>query len=110
MNVLMENFPEETRSASQSDRDFRPSPISPVRKLILISIALFGLTFLVFLPATRNEFVNFDDTVYVTENPHVQSGLTLANLKWAMTTGHGGNWHPLTWLSHMVDCQIYGSK
>jgi len=77
-------------------------------KTALISLLLFGLVFFVFLPATRNGFVNYDDTLYVTENPHVQSGPTWANLKWALTSSHALNWHPLTWLSHMTDCQLYG--
>jgi len=44
----------------------------------------------------------------VTENPVVQDGLTLAGLKWAFTTGRASNWHPLTWLSHMTDCSLFG--
>ena len=54
------------------------------------------------------DFVNFDDNVYVYENPHVMHGITSANVAWAMTTSHATNWHPLTWLSHMLDCQFYG--
>lgn len=84
--------------------------VSSRRKTFLICLLLFGLTFLVFLPATQNAFLNYDDNVYVTENPHVQSGPTWANLKWAFTTGHAANWHPLTWLSHMADCWFYGPK
>lgn len=84
--------------------------MSSGRKLFLIGLLLFGLVFLVFLPATRNGFSNYDDTLYVTENPRVQSGPTWANLKWGLTTGHAGNWHPLTWWSHMTDCRLYGAK
>jgi Tfp pilus assembly protein PilF len=78
--------------------------------VVLISLSLFALAFLVFFPVARNEFINYDDTVYVTENPHVQTGPTWANLQWALTSGHAGNWHPLTWLSHMIDCRLYGPK
>ncbi len=53
-------------------------------------------------------FVNFDDQVYVFENPHVTTGLSLANLQWALTTGEGANWHPLTWLSLMLDASLFG--
>jgi len=53
-------------------------------------------------------FVSFDDKPYVTENRQVQQGLTAKGLAWAFTTFHGANWHPLTWLSHMLDCQLYG--
>ncbi|HWW03274.1 MAG TPA: tetratricopeptide repeat protein [Candidatus Acidoferrum sp.] len=63
-----------------------------------------------FLPVTRNEFINFDDTVYVTENSHVQQGLTWANVRWALTTSAAANWHPLTWLSHMLDWEVFGPK
>ncbi len=63
-----------------------------------------------FLPATRNGFINFDDNVYVTENSHVQQGLTWANLGWALTTRSAANWHPLTWVSHMVDWELFGPK
>ena len=55
-----------------------------------------------------HEFVNYDDKDYITENQHVQAGLTLKSIAWAFTSTHAGNWHPLTWLSHMLDCQIYG--
>ncbi len=51
---------------------------------------------------------NFDDDEYVYDNPMVENGLTLAGIKWAFTTGHAGNWHPLTWISHMVDCELFG--
>ena len=53
-------------------------------------------------------FTNYDDNVYVTANPRVRSGLTLRGLAWALRTGYAGNWHPLTWLSHMLDCQLFG--
>jgi tetratricopeptide (TPR) repeat protein len=53
-------------------------------------------------------FIHFDDNRYVTENAQVQAGLTLAGLEWAFTTLHAANWHPLTWLSHMLDVQVFG--
>jgi tetratricopeptide (TPR) repeat protein len=77
------------------------------------------LWFCVFLVATtlavygqvRNyDFVNYDDAVYVTANPHVQAGLTPAGLAWAFTSGAGANWLPLTWISHMLDCQLFGLR
>ena len=54
------------------------------------------------------DFVTYDDPDYVTANPHVQAGLTFAGAAWAFTTGFAGNWFPLTWLSHMLDCQLFG--
>ena len=62
----------------------------------------------VFGQTVRHEFVNFDDDRYVYDNPQVSSGLTLHGVAWAMTHSHVGNWHPLTSISHMLDCQFYG--
>ena len=78
------------------------------RPAALLGLLLFAVVFAVFLPAVRNDFVNYDDPVYVTENAHVRGGPTWANLKWALTTRHGGNFHPLTWLSHQIDWRLYG--
>ncbi len=66
------------------------------------------MVFAVFLPALRNGFVNYDDPTYVTENFHVLRGLSWDGIRWAFCTGYAANWHPLTWLSHMLDCQLYG--
>jgi protein O-mannosyl-transferase len=74
----------------------------------LIALLLALVTLAVYLPVARHGFLNYDDDEYVTENPVVQDGLTLAGLKWAFTTGCAGNWHPLTWISHMTDCTLFG--
>jgi Flp pilus assembly protein TadD len=74
----------------------------------LIALLLALVTLVVFLPVARNDFVNFDDDEYVYDNPMVENGLTLAGIKWAFTTGHASNWHPLTWISHMLDCELFG--
>src|SRR5262249_38130657 len=60
-----------------------------------------------FWPAIYNSFVDFDDPVYILENPHVQAGLNWWDIKWAFATGYAANWHPLTWLSHMLDFQVF---
>jgi tetratricopeptide (TPR) repeat protein len=73
-----------------------------------VCIFLAAITFAVFGQALRHEFVNFDDDRYVYENPVVQKGLTWEGFRWALTYGQIGHWHPLTWLSHMLDCQWYG--
>jgi hypothetical protein len=73
-----------------------------------ISLLLAAAVFLVFLPVLKCQFVNLDDPLYVTSNSNVQAGLTHAGLVWAFRTGDAGNWHPLTWISHMLDCQLYG--
>ena len=62
------------------------------------------------LPALQNGFVNYDDPAYVTANWQVQHGLSIANLEWAFTSTAEANWHPLTWLSHMTDVQLFGLR
>ncbi|MBI5631195.1 MAG: tetratricopeptide repeat protein [Elusimicrobia bacterium] len=73
-----------------------------------IVLALFGLCLALFHPVLGFGFVNFDDGLYVAQNPFTASGLTFSGLRWAFTRFHGGNWYPLTLLSHMWDVQIYG--
>ena len=74
----------------------------------LIGLLLALITLLAYLPVAHNGFINFDDQVYVTENRVVQNGLAWSGIKQAFTSGHASNWHPLTWLSHMLDCQLFG--
>ena len=71
--------------------------------LALAVIAVFGQT-------ARFDFVNFDDGTYIYKNRHVSGGLTGEGIAWAITAYRSGNWHPLTWLSHMLDCRLYGLK
>jgi Flp pilus assembly protein TadD len=73
-----------------------------------MGLLLALVTLLAYLPVTRDGFVNYDDQDYVTENSVVQKGLTWTGIKWAFTTSHASNWHPLTWLSHMADCELFG--
>lgn len=65
------------------------------------------ITLLAYLPTLQNGFVNFDDQQYVTRNPMVLPGLTWKGIWWAFGTGYASNWHPLTWLSHMLDCEVF---
>ena len=74
----------------------------------VMGLLLALVTLLVYLPACHYNFVNYDDSDYVTENQVVQNGLTWAGVEWAFTTWHASNWHPLTWLSHMLDCELFG--
>ena len=78
------------------------------RQEIIICIFLIVASLVVYWQITNHEFINYDDGIYVTENPHVQSGLTFKSIKWAFTTGRAANWHPVTWLSHMLDIELYG--
>ena len=79
------------------------------RTIALLAVLLAVGTTAVYAPAMRNGFVNLDDPDYVTRNPHVLGGLTWADIHWALGSNYpSSNWHPLTWLSHMADVQIYG--
>jgi len=74
----------------------------------LVCVLLVAATALTFSVVVRFDFVRFDDTKYVTKNPHVKAGLSAAGLRWAFGSTVASNWHPLTWLSHMLDVQLYG--
>jgi len=76
--------------------------------VVLIAIILAAGAFCAFLPVVKLDFTNYDDPDYLTENPAVKAGLTLRGLIWAFSSFHSGNWHPMTWLSHMLDCTIFG--
>ena len=73
----------------------------------LLAIGVIALAVLPYLQTLHHDFINYDDNLYVTENPHVLSGLTWHGIVWAFTTLRSGNWHPLTWLSHMLDVTIW---
>ncbi len=73
----------------------------------VLSLLLMVATVALYYPVHWHPFVNYDDTVYVTENVHVQAGLEWDTVKWAFTTFEQANWHPLTWLSHALDCQLF---
>ena len=74
----------------------------------LLGLLLFLLVVGVFLPALRHDFIYYDDPGFVMENPHVAGGLTWTNVKWAFLHAGFDYWRPLSWLSHMADCQIFG--
>ncbi len=76
----------------------------PRRLALLLALATFAL----YLPVAWFGFVVYDDGLYVTDQPIVQAGVTWAGVKWAFTTMAASNWHPLTWLSHMIDCGVFG--
>jgi protein O-mannosyl-transferase len=78
------------------------------RPATLIALLLGLLTFALYLPMVQNKFIVFDDEAYITQNPHVTSGLTWSGIVWAFKTDYQANWHPLTWISHMLDCELYG--
>src|SRR4029453_12580830 len=75
---------------------------------IVIYLLLVGISLAVFGRTIRHEFVNFDDDLYVYNIPAIQAGLTIKGVALAFISPHAGNWHPLTTISHMLDCQLYG--
>ncbi|MCJ7693526.1 MAG: tetratricopeptide repeat protein [Sedimentisphaerales bacterium] len=75
---------------------------------LAIAFLLILLTVIAFAPVWHNDFINYDDNLYVTQNPDVAGGLNPGSVVWAFTTSHVTNWHPLTWLSHQLDCELFG--
>jgi len=80
---------------------------SPAQYKLVLSLLLVVVTLALYNPVSRNGFVNFDDDRYVTENPQVLAGLRWSTVSWAFTSLEQANWHPLTWLSHALDCQLF---
>ncbi|HKU28283.1 MAG TPA: tetratricopeptide repeat protein [Candidatus Sulfotelmatobacter sp.] len=80
---------------------------SPEKRRFVVSLLLAVLGLAVYNPATRMGFVNFDDPGYITSNRNVQAGLSWETVKWAFSTTEQANWHPLTWMSHALDCQLF---
>ena len=82
------------------------------RRWLTVSVCIFlaAITGFVFGQTLRHDFINYDDPRYVYENPNITSGLSITGVVWAFTHIHSENWHPLTTISHMLDCQLYGLK
>jgi tetratricopeptide (TPR) repeat protein len=90
-------------------------PVKPVpvvaprsRTPLFLYLALFLVTIAVYSTVLQSDFVNFDDPDYVTANPHVRAGITADGIQWALTSTEVANWFPVTRLSHMLDCQLFG--
>ena len=83
---------------------------SPEKQRVVISLLLALLALVIYNPVTRMGFVNYDDPAYVTANRKVQNGLTWKTVRWAFLSTDAANWHPLTWLSHALDCQLFHLK
>jgi Flp pilus assembly protein TadD len=108
------------RSRSSNERALATPPIASgeaateqfhdLRRPLLLAVLLIGATLLVYAQAWRFGFVLIDDSTYVSENPHVQSGLSLPNVRWSFAPFHDGNWIPFTWLSLMLDTTVYGFR
>ena len=79
-----------------------------IRAELLICLLLVMTTFVVYWQVRNYTFVYIDDSEYVTENQHVQAGLSIESIIWAFSSEHAANWHPISWLSHMLDVELYG--
>jgi tetratricopeptide (TPR) repeat protein len=80
------------------------------KQVVFICVLLAFVTVGVYWPVAKQGFINFDDPDYVSSNPRAQAGLTMESIRWAFGSSYSSNWHPLTWLSHMLDCQLYDLK
>jgi protein O-mannosyl-transferase len=78
------------------------------QKRVWICLSLAVVTLALYAQVRQFDFIDLDDGEYIFENWHVISGLSVTNVVWAFTAGHASNWHPLTWMSHMLDCQVFG--
>jgi protein O-mannosyl-transferase len=82
--------------------------VSSRQRSVILSLLLVLITIGVYNGVSQNGFINLDDNVYLIQNEHVHAGLTLETVKWALTTYHADNWHPLTWMSHAFDWDLFG--
>jgi Flp pilus assembly protein TadD len=95
-----------TGTKSNDDRPGGSRSMLPV----VVMAAIAAATVAAYWPVAAHGFVSFDDNVYVSQNPDVLGGLSWQGVKWAFTAFHGCNWHPLTWLSHMLDISLFGPR
>jgi len=101
------------RKSTKADRGPAqlPSPKPAIsRGWIAVAACIALATFAVYARAIPHPFFELDDPFYVSKNPHVLGGISQWGVKWAFTTFKCCNWHPLTWLSHMLDCTLYGPR
>ena len=80
---------------------------SPEKRNVILCLLLVVATLALYNPVNRHPFVNYDDDRYVTENAHIHNGVNWDTITWAFSSTEQGNWHPLTWLSHALDYQLF---
>ena len=95
--------PQQERAPAASWRWFS----SPEQRTVVLCLLLAAATLIVYNPIINNGFINFDDPQYITYNPHVTGGLTWEDVRWSFSHFYLGNWHPLTWISHALDYQLF---
>jgi protein O-mannosyl-transferase len=108
MPVRHHSVPSHSRAAALSKATAHEQKRYSTRFVILVCIGLIAVTWLVFGQTIRYDFVNFDDDLYVYNAPVIKAGFTINGIVTAFTTPHARNWHPLTTVSHMLDCQVWG--
>src|SRR5262249_2053615 len=99
-------------SPPDQEVDARPDAVcvGGTARPLFVGLLLIAMTLRIYWPVVGFEFVNYDDQIYVTENDHVLKGISWDNVRWAFTNLEAGFWHPLTWLSYMLDCQLFGPR
>lgn len=106
-NKRVATIPEVRTTASTAELE----PVAAGRwSIVAIAAFLAVAVFYIFFQLRTHQFVNFDDPIYVSDNARVKAGLTADGVRWAMTAMDSGNWHPLTWLSYMLDAQLFGPR
>src|SRR5579872_2562513 len=97
----------ETETVAQRPKE-QHNFFSARNSALLVCVVLAVITAAIYWPVFGCDFVNFDDPVYVASNDHITHGISWSALRWCFQAGYVSNWHPLTWMSHLVDCQLYG--
>jgi protein O-mannosyl-transferase len=95
-------------TASDPPRELSTAQVDDTTSPWLLALLLVAITVFSYWPTFSNGFITYDDNGYVTENTHLQPGVTAANVSWAFRATIMANWHPLTWISHMMDVQFFG--
>ena len=105
----------QVRPGAPKIHQFMAAPVTPIQhapagkmRVFSISVLLSVLVLAVYSPVGRHPFIDYDDYLYIVNNAHVKSGLNWDTFKWSLTATEQSNWHPLTWLSHALDCQLFG--
>ena len=96
------------RKAVMADKRNHINSVFNLRRDGLVCLLLVASILVCYWQVADYDFISFDDSDYITENHHIRAGLTLESIKWSLSATHSANWHPLTWLSHMLDIQLFG--
>jgi len=109
--IALESASEVAIFLGSNEESGRPSLQRPSASrethIVTLCLLLVAATLAFYNPIIHNQFIDFDDSSYILKNSWVQGGLTWDTVKWSFTTFREGNWHPVTWLSHALDCQIF---